>query len=767
MKRLVTMILAGIALSAAAAAGNGLPKPIIPDCMGVNIHFTGRNDKHVAKIAEGGFRFIRMDFHWSSIETEKGEYNWKPYDDLVDSLAERGIRAVFILDYGHPLYDSGLSPYTDEGRAAFARFAAAGVAHFKGRGVIWELWNEPNGGMFWKPTPSAEDYVRLARVVYPAVKKADPDAFLMGPALATGDFAYLEAVLKRGLLDYIDALSVHPYGSIKPEDAYGYYETCRKLMRKHGRKGKQIPIVSGEWGFSAVRGLNVDRQGEFIVREYLVNLANDVPLSIWYDWIDDGPDPEEKEHHFGTMYRDFAEKPAYKAAQVLAAQLQGYRFAARLDSAAEDYLMLFSKGTRTCLVAWTTGDPHRITLPVDVTKFTRVSLLGERSEIEATSGELRFEVGGAAQYIKPSGSPDDVSARWLLEANWSPSVRECPGASGRELAVKSSVDVKGVKYEFYAGGKRLAAKKAGSTFRMPYLPDGSGTGEIRIIAYVPGLRQALARTVTFANESAPIVQLVPPSADVLKVAVSVPDTWPGGPFQAMLSVRDCKGIAFAEPMPVSLTREGERKVVELTMAKKPAGLFSCSIVLTDNKGRVILKTPVKRYSIVETFSQGKPGEPVGGYDIKIGESKVPGEAQLIYAESPEWGPGPVCGKISYRFDPGWQWLQVVPKSPLAIVARPTSASIWIKGQKNGSAALLRLRGADGQTFNTRYGTLDTKQWEILTADLVNGRTTYWGGNNDGLKRLPLTWESLVVIENQSKQAITGEVLIGPILLCYD
>mgnify|MGYP003878656553 CR=1 FL=1 len=40
--------------------------------------------------------------------------------------------------------------------AAFARYAVATVSRYAGRGVIWEIQNEPNGG-FW-PNPNATNY---------------------------------------------------------------------------------------------------------------------------------------------------------------------------------------------------------------------------------------------------------------------------------------------------------------------------------------------------------------------------------------------------------------------------------------------------------------------------------------------------------------------------------------------------------------------------------------------------------------------------------
>src|ERR1051326_9187507 len=140
-----------------AAARSGLLEAVVPDGLGVEIHFVEPSEHDLARIAAAGFRFVRMDFTWSQIERQKGSYDFAAYERLADALARRRMRAIFILDYGNPLYDSNLAPMTDEGRQAFARFAAAGAARFQGRGVVWELWNEPNAA-FWKPRPDAASY---------------------------------------------------------------------------------------------------------------------------------------------------------------------------------------------------------------------------------------------------------------------------------------------------------------------------------------------------------------------------------------------------------------------------------------------------------------------------------------------------------------------------------------------------------------------------------------------------------------------------------
>src|ERR1035437_10205892 len=158
------------------SSGAEIPEPVLPAGVGVNIHFVTGHEKDLDLIAAAGFKFVRMDFHWEAIETSKGEYNWAGYDELLANLEKRGLRAIFILDYSHQLYEASVtSPHPITGQAhktisspqqpasiaAYARWAAASAKHFQGRHVLWEIWNEPNGN-FWSPKPDAQQYTTLA-----------------------------------------------------------------------------------------------------------------------------------------------------------------------------------------------------------------------------------------------------------------------------------------------------------------------------------------------------------------------------------------------------------------------------------------------------------------------------------------------------------------------------------------------------------------------------------------------------------------------------
>src|ERR1051325_9972098 len=78
--------------------------PSVEESLGVNIHFIEPQPGEVKMIADAGFRWVRTDFKWELTERKRGEYDFSPYDGLLRELDAFNIRALFILDYGNPLY---------------------------------------------------------------------------------------------------------------------------------------------------------------------------------------------------------------------------------------------------------------------------------------------------------------------------------------------------------------------------------------------------------------------------------------------------------------------------------------------------------------------------------------------------------------------------------------------------------------------------------------------------------------------------------------
>ncbi|HEX8897516.1 MAG TPA: hypothetical protein VF751_02365, partial [Chthoniobacterales bacterium] len=152
----------------------------VEQSLGVNVHFIDPRPGEIKMIADAGFGWVRTDFKWELTERERGTYDFSSYDRLLKQLAQFKIRALFILDYGNPLYSDQKSVRSPEARAAFTRWAVAAAKHFAGRGVIWELFNEPNNAIFWPPAPDAAEYSALAREVGSAFHESVPEEQLIG-----------------------------------------------------------------------------------------------------------------------------------------------------------------------------------------------------------------------------------------------------------------------------------------------------------------------------------------------------------------------------------------------------------------------------------------------------------------------------------------------------------------------------------------------------------------------------------------------------------
>ncbi len=423
----------GIFLGASTCFAAGLPPLTLPAGVGVNIHFTEAQPGELEQIAAAGCKFVRMDFTWAATERAPGQFDFSAYDLLVETLRKNGLRALLILDYSNPLYAEAVSitnpatgqvsrevvsPATPQAITGFARWAAAAANHFKGRDVIWEIWNEPNIG-FWKPRPNVEDYARLVSSACSAMRAMDSAATILAPASSEFPWDFLETFCQSGVLGFLDGFSVHPYRepSRPPESAGPDYQKLRALLDRPGanRGRRRLPIISGEWGYSTARnGVSPEVQADYLVRQQLFNLLNEIPLSIWYDWKNDGTNPADKEHNFGLVTHDRQPKPAYLALQILTRELAGYRIARRVDTGDERvFVLLMAKsGEPEKLAAWTIGETQTISLEVETApgktaRTTAGNIRGETYQPKLKDGKLSLEISGTPQFVTLA----DVSLR--------------------------------------------------------------------------------------------------------------------------------------------------------------------------------------------------------------------------------------------------------------------------------------------------------------------------------------------------------------------
>ncbi|WP_258535681.1 glycoside hydrolase family 5 protein [Bacillus sp. 03113] len=352
---------------------------------GVNIHFTG-NPIDITLLKDAGFKYVRRDMFWSTIENNKSKFDFKNtgYDQLTNSLIDNGITPYYILNYSNKLYEANSSIVTEKGRKAFCKFVEEATIRYKNKGIVWEIWNEPNGG-FWEPKPNYDEYALLVEEVSKVIKKNDPSGIIVAPALAglnKQSLDWLNEILKRGMINNIDALSVHPYRGYNPETVIQDYQSLRELITKYTKK--KVPIISGEWGYSTGKGwaglnLTDQQQAEYAARMFLINHYEKIPISIWYDWKDDGTNPNNGEHNFGLRENDVTKpKLSYYSVKALNKIFNGYKYNRRIYTGNNnDYVLVFKNvDGKIRIASWTTEHSHEITIPDDI-KGEVISMYGE------------------------------------------------------------------------------------------------------------------------------------------------------------------------------------------------------------------------------------------------------------------------------------------------------------------------------------------------------------------------------------------------------
>jgi len=343
-----------------------IPETEVPQSLGVQTKTHSCSTEDLEQIRDLGATFIRRGFYWNSIEKEKGVYNFSEYDRLLRDADSNGLRVLGCLYGGNTLYeDDGQGGIqTETGRKGFANFSAALAEHYKGCGIIWEIWNEPNTRTFWRQNGEhnsdefAAEYTALVKETVAAMHAADSACFVVAGSVSClwePSFSWINACFEMGMLQTgINGWSVHPYGFKTPEEHVAGYARVREILADHG-VSEDFPLLNSERGFSLNEleegwsGGEMDKaagyQAWHFVRQYLLDLMCGIHLSIWYEWSGDD---------FGLIQAE-EKRPAYHACVNMVKQLYGYTFSKRLNTSSPlDYLLLFENETGgRKLVAWT------------------------------------------------------------------------------------------------------------------------------------------------------------------------------------------------------------------------------------------------------------------------------------------------------------------------------------------------------------------------------------------------------------------------------
>ena len=227
---------------------------------------------------------VRFDIPWYFIQPNQNTFNWTVMDGLVNAANSRGLFILGSIASCPPwaaVNTSGL-PWTRPRSAAdYATFCDVVARRYKGKIDAYEIWNEPNGGLFFNPAPDPAYYTSMVRAAYPRIKAVDSTVSVVAGALAqTGNTQstiaavdFLTAMYQNGLAGSCDAVSFHPYDwGFQSTFADGMpYEnspmrqmiSIRSLMKANGDGAKKLWAT--EFGVPTVGPVTQDQQNRVVV----------------------------------------------------------------------------------------------------------------------------------------------------------------------------------------------------------------------------------------------------------------------------------------------------------------------------------------------------------------------------------------------------------------------------------------------------------------------------------------------------------------------
>jgi hypothetical protein len=281
-------------------------------------------------MARTGARWMRVTYSWAGMEPRPGQWSFSKQEWLAGQAARRGIHIIADVAYtptwAQPRTCRNIGcPPADP--SAFGRFMRKLVSDMSPRGVKhYEIWNEPNMNIWWKPKPSPRAYTALLRSAYTNAKAVDrgvtiiAGAFAPAPDSPTGtsmrSTTYMRYLYADGAKGYFDAVSIHPYsGSLAPATRGDWNmmlavaPDIHRTMVAHGDGNKKIWGTEMGYATSGKKAISERLQGLYIQQSY--EIWTRMPYTaglIVFNYRDMGSRTRASWETYGLVRRDFSPK---------------------------------------------------------------------------------------------------------------------------------------------------------------------------------------------------------------------------------------------------------------------------------------------------------------------------------------------------------------------------------------------------------------------------------------------------------------------------
>ncbi len=273
-------------------------------------------DEQLRTVQTTGATVARSDAFWEASEPTAPvdgvhHFDWSFDDTIARALAVRGLTWLPIIDYtaawAQSIPGQDHSPPAND--ADYATYAQAFAGRYGTNGGFWrshprvsphpvqtlEIWNQPDSGDFWTPSPDAARYTGLYLTARRAIDAVDPTARVIIGGLTT-PASFLPAMLHAdpGLRDHVDGVGIHPYGT--PQKMVSGIRNARATLISLGMGG--VPLYVTEFGWttgprSAPTYATGKRRADYItfMLGALGHFNCGLAAALLYAWVTPAQDP--------------------------------------------------------------------------------------------------------------------------------------------------------------------------------------------------------------------------------------------------------------------------------------------------------------------------------------------------------------------------------------------------------------------------------------------------------------------------------------------
>jgi hypothetical protein len=295
------------------------------------------------------------------------------------------------------------------------------VQQYSGRIRHWIIWNEPDvwdaahPGSTW--LGSEEDYYRLLKTAYLAIKEEDPSLQVLMAGLTYfwdqqhDRRQYLDRLLDVILADpeapahgyYFDGVVYHLY--YKPLQAPQIIAEVQGILGGRGIMAKELWINEtnappSEDAQEPPHGtprfrVSPEEQSAFVIQEFSLAFAAGANRVEFYKLRNSADYPESVEP-FGMLRGDESRRPVFDAYRTLTACLSGFR-SAQWERFGSVHVVTFDRGGETTTVLWNMGRAAtRFTINAIAPRSTLVDEQGQTQALTAVDGTYSIDLPGAA-----------------------------------------------------------------------------------------------------------------------------------------------------------------------------------------------------------------------------------------------------------------------------------------------------------------------------------------------------------------------------------